>query len=560
MAKKNPSPNAQNPMKTGDAPAVAVIGSGYWGKNLVRNFYNLNSLKLVSDKNEILLDGFKQEYPGIDTCLALADVLSREDIHGIAIATPAETHFNIARESLLAGKHVYVEKPLVLREEEAQRLIDMAEQKDLILMVGHLLQYHPTFIRLKELAHSGELGRINYIYSHRLNLGKIRREENILWSFAPHDISMILALAGEEPENLITTGGNYLHQKIADVTTTHMEFSSGLQAHIFVSWLHPFKEQKLVVVGEKRMAVFDDTQPWEDKLLLYPHQINWKNNMPIPTKADPQRVEVAQKEPLKQECQHFLDCIANGSKPITDGHEGLSVLRILNASQASLNSQGRKILFTDKAATGFRYEEDRNSQSAMSFGLQADTEDVFVHPTTIIDERVDVGKGTKIWHFSHVLSDSRIGENCNIGQNVVIGPEVSIGSGCKIQNNVSVFKGITLEDGVFCGPSMVFTNIYNPRAEIRKMDQVRSTIVKKGATIGANATIVCGVTLGRYSFIGAGAVVNKNIPDYALVVGNPAKQIGWACECGERLTDNLECLACERQYEKSSDSVVAVGS
>ena len=366
---------------------------------------------------------------------------------------------------------------------------------------------------------------------------------------------MILALAGEEPENLITTGGNYLHQKIADVTTTHMEFPSGLQAHIFVSWLHPFKEQKLVVVGEKRMAVFDDTQPWEDKLLLYPHQINWKNNMPIPTKADPQKVDIAQKEPLKQECQHFLDCIANGSEPITDGHEGLSVLRILNASQASLNSRGRKILFTDKADSGFTFEEERNSQSAMSFGLQGDTEDVFVHPTTIIDERVEVGRGTKIWHFSHVLSGSRIGEKCNIGQNVVIGPDVSIGRGCKIQNNVSVFKGITLEDGVFCGPSMVFTNIYNPRAEIRKMDQVRSTLVKKGATIGANATIVCGVSLGRYSFVGAGAVVNKNIPDHALVVGNPAKQIGWACECGERLTDNLECLACERQYGKSSDGL-----
>ena len=140
-------------------------------------------------------------------------------------------------------------------------------------MVGHLLQYHPVFIRLKEIASAGELGRINYIYSHRLNLGKIRREENILWSFAPHDISMILSLADEEPESVLTTGGNYLHQKIADVTTTHLDFPSGLQAHIFVSWLHPFKDQKLVVVGDRKMAVFDDTQPWKDKLLLYPHQI-----------------------------------------------------------------------------------------------------------------------------------------------------------------------------------------------------------------------------------------------------------------------------------------------
>jgi predicted dehydrogenase/serine acetyltransferase len=474
------------------------------------------------------------------------------------IATPAETHFNIARESLMAGKHVYVEKPLVLREDEGQELIELAANNDRVLMVGHLLQYHPVFVRLKELAHSGELGRINYIYSNRLNLGKIRREENILWSFAPHDISMILALAGEEPETLITTGGNYLHQKIADVTTTHMDFPSGLQAHIFVSWLHPFKEQKLVVVGDHKMAVFDDTLPWEDKLLLYPHQINWKDNMPVPTKADPERVNIPQEEPLRQECQHFLECMTNGTKPITDGKEGLQVLKILNASQASLNSNGRKIMFS--AGTEYGFNGDSKNLSANNHKLKIDMQGAFIHSTAVIDDQVEIGSETKIWHFSHVLSRSKIDENCNIGQNVVIGPDVTIGKGCKIQNNVSVYKGVTLEEGVFCGPSMVFTNIYNPRAEIRKMDQVRPTLVKRGATIGANATIVCGTTLGRYCFIGAGTVVNKNIPDYALVVGNPAKQIGWACECGERLPDDLECLVCEKKYQKGADGLVLVGS
>ncbi|HOG08618.1 MAG TPA: acyltransferase, partial [Syntrophales bacterium] len=164
--------------------------------------------------------------------------------------------------------------------------------------------------------------------------------------------------------------------------------------------------------------------------------------------------------------------------------------------------------------------------------------------------KCDIGAGTKIWHFSHVLKGSRIGENCNIGQNVVIGPDVTIGRGCKIQNNVSVYKGVTLEDGVFCGPSMVFTNIINPRAEIVKMDQVRPTLVKKGATIGANATIVCGVTIGAYAFIGAGAVVTKDVLDHALCVGNPAVQIGWACACGERLAKNLKCSSCRSQYKK----------
>jgi len=553
-----PSSKTNNPSPDGDTPSVAVIGGGYWGKNLVRNFYNLNSLKLVSDKNEELLSSVKDQYDGVDTCLALTDVLSRSDIGGVAIATPAETHFNIARESLLAGKHVYVEKPLVLLEDEGQELIDLAQERDLVLMVGHLLQYHPVFIRLKEMATAGELGRINYIYSNRLNLGKIRREENILWSFAPHDISMILSLAGEEPESLITTGGNYLHQKIADVTTTHMVFPSGLQAHIFVSWLHPFKEQKLVVVGDKKMAVFDDTLPWEDKLLLYPHQINWKNNMPVPTKADPQKVEIEQQEPLKEECRHFLNCMSKGSQPRTDGREGLKVLEILNASQASLNDHGRKIILGE--APGLESGSSPGNSRAAGHELRAKALGAFIHPTAAIDDNITIGRGTKIWHFSHVLSNCQIGPNCNIGQNVVIGPDVSIGQGCKIQNNVSVFKGITLEEGVFCGPSMVFTNIYNPRAQIGKMDQVRPTLVKKGATIGANATIVCGVTLGRYCFIGAGAVVNKNISDYALVVGNPARQIGWACECGERLPDDLECLTCGKKYDKTEHGLELIAN
>jgi len=242
-------------------PSVAVIGSGYWGKNLVRNFHNIGVLKLVCDKNGTLLDKVREQYAGVETCLAFNDVILHDNINTVVISTPAETHYRLAREALLSKKHVFVEKPLVLHENEGHELVSLAKENNRRLMVGHLLQYHPVFVRLKELATTGKLGRINYIYSNRLNLGKIRSEENILWSFAPHDISMILSLAGEDPESVMATGGNYLHQKIADVTTTHLEFSSGLQAHIFVSWLHPFKEQKLILVGDRKMAVFDDTKP-----------------------------------------------------------------------------------------------------------------------------------------------------------------------------------------------------------------------------------------------------------------------------------------------------------
>ena len=350
---------------------------------------------------------------------------------------------------------------------------------------------------------------------------------------------MILALADDEPESVLSTGGYYLHKKIADVTTTHLEFKSGMQAHILVSWLHPFKEQKLVVVGDRKMAVFNDTKPWPDKLWLYPHEIKWERNIPVPAKADPEKVDVQQQEPLRQECEHFLHCIATGEQPITDGNEGLRVLRVLKASQRSLDAKGTPLQLVSTSQT------DRHP-----VGFNDSHTDYFAHDTAVIDDGVSIGKGTKIWHFSHVLKGSKVGATCNIGQNVVIGPDVTIGNACKIQNNVSVYKGVTLEDGVFCGPSMVFTNIYNPRAEIRKMDQVRPTLVKQGATLGANSTIVCGTTIGRYAFVGAGAVVNKNVPDHALVVGNPAKQIGWVCTCGERLSDDLECLACERAVRK----------
>lgn len=510
---------------------VAVIGSGYWGKNLLRNFHELDALRMICDRDESVLTGFKKLYRNIDVCSSFNDVLKRKDINGVAIATPAETHYALAREALLSGKHVFVEKPFVLHESEAQELIAISEDQDSILMVGHLLQYHPVFIRLKELVANGKLGRINYIYSHRLNLGKIRREENALWSFAPHDISMILSLAGEEPESILTTGGNYLHQKIADVTTTHLEFPSGIKAHIFVSWLHPFKDQKLVVVGDKKMAVFDDTQPWAEKLLVYPHEINWSNGIPVPAKAKPEKVNsIPEREPLRMECEHFLECIREDNKPVTDGREGLRVLKVLNASQQSLNKDGERITYPQIV-----------SRTSKPF---------FVHPTAVVDSNVQIGKGTKIWHFSHVISNTVVGENCNIGQNVVIGPDVKIGNGCKVQNNVSIYKGVVLEDHVFCGPSMVFTNVYNPRAEIRKMDEARPTLVRKGATIGANATIVCGNTIGSYAFIGAGAVVTKNVADFALMVGNPARQIGWVCYCGERLTGNLECLSCRKKFRK----------
>lgn len=522
---------------------IAVIGAGYWGRNLVRNFHQLGVLKTICDGAQAIHAEMSKTYPDLSITADVSDVLKDRDVMAVVIATPAALHFEIAEKALLAGKHVFVEKPLSLDRQNGEKLVLMARERKKVLFVGHILHYHAAVIRLKQMIGAGDIGRLQYIYSRRLSLGKIRREENILWSFAPHDISVILSLTGEEPFYVDSVGNNFLHARIADVTMTNLKFPSGIGAHIFVSWLNPFKEQKLVVVGSNGMLVFDDTESIEKKLVLYPHTINWQNGLPVPHKAEGIPIDISPiwKEPLRAESEAFLEAIRTQNAPITSGEEGLRVLRILELSQQSLELKERS--GEEKKGLDAYFREEKMKTGPFSDG-------VFIHPSAVIDEGAEIGKGTRIWHFTHVLSGSKIGANCNIGQNCVIGPDVTIGNRCKIQNNVSVYKGVTLEDGVFCGPSLVFTNIYNPRAEISKMDQVRPTIVKKGATLGANSTIVCGHTIGSYAFIGAGAVVTKDVSDHALMVGNPAKQIGWMCECGERVDEGFPCKACGKILTK----------
>jgi len=281
-------------------------------------------------------------YPDVNRETDFTSVLASSAIKGIVIAAPAARHHAMAKQALLADKDVFVEKPLSLTVTEGEELVKLAAEKDKILMVGHVLEYHPGIVKLKQLVDSGELGKINYIYSSRLNLGKFRTEENILWSFAPHDISVILLLLNEMPREVAAHGGCYLHEDIADVTVTTMSFASGVRAHIFVNWLHPYKEQKLVVVGEQKTAVFDDVTP-ENKLRLYNYQIEWANGMPVPRKQEPAPVEFTMDEPLKLECQHFLDCLLSRQKPKVDGHKGLQVLEVLSYCQKSLEEGGKVI-------------------------------------------------------------------------------------------------------------------------------------------------------------------------------------------------------------------------
>jgi len=319
------------------AVRVAVAGCGYWGRNLVRNFAELGALDAVCDENAESAETMAKTHH--TSARDWHSLLDDPDITAVAIATPATTHGEMAKAALTAGKHVFVEKPMALDIETAKGLIKAANAADRTLMVGHLLQYHPAFLAMQSLVSKGELGKLQYLYSNRLNFGKMRHEENILWSFAPHDISMILSLTGAAPDSVTAIGHSYLQPGVADTTTTHLTFPNGINAHIYVSWLHPFKDQKLVVIGEKGMAVFDDTEPWSKKLVLYPHKVELSGQAPVAERANAQDIELVEQEPLREECMHFLQCVATGTTPRTDGTEGLRVLEVLHAAENALGNR-----------------------------------------------------------------------------------------------------------------------------------------------------------------------------------------------------------------------------
>ncbi len=321
---------------------VAVLGCGYWGKNLVRNFRDLGALKLVCDISESGRKKAEEMAPEVERSASFSGVFERTDIDAVVLATPAETHESLALEAIEAGKDVYVEKPMALDVSQGKRMLAKAREHDRILMVGHILEYHPAVLKLRELIDQGELGDVRYVFSNRLNFGKIRTEENALWSFAPHDIAVILRLVGEQPSEVTCVGGSYITPGLADVTVSCMEFASGPRAHVFVSWLNPFKEQKLVVVGSRKMAVFNDVSQ-DQKLTLYDQRVDVDQNQPLLCRGESEVIAIEAKEPLREECAHFLDCVRERKTPLTDGASGLAVLSVLEACQNSLGQKGAPV-------------------------------------------------------------------------------------------------------------------------------------------------------------------------------------------------------------------------
>lgn len=329
---------------------LGVIGAGYWGPNLVRNFASLPQcrVEVVCDRDQQSLDHLRHLYPQLSFSLDWKETLNSSKIQAVVVATPTSTHYEIALEALTKGKDVFVEKPLASTVAQAEELSAEAEKRGQILMVGHLMLYHPALVRLRELIQEGELGETLYLYSRRVNLGKIRKNENALLSFAPHDISAALYLLGSEPIEVSAGGEAYIQPEVEDVVFLNMVFPNRVMAHIHVSWLDPHKRRELTVVGSKKMAVFDDVSTTEpirvyDKGVLEPGTyVSYGDSLGIRS-GDIWIPKVEMQEPLRLECLHFLNCVQERKRPLTDGHHGIQVVRVLEKAQTSLKRKGVRV-------------------------------------------------------------------------------------------------------------------------------------------------------------------------------------------------------------------------
>lgn len=329
---------------------IAVVGTGDWGANLVRNFASLPGANLVAlcDADADRLQKTAARHPGARAAADAAAVAADPAVRGVVVSASAVHHYALARTMLEAGKDVFVEKPLTLEVEHAETLVRIAREKKAILMVGHLLLYHPAVAYMKDFAAGGGLGDILYIYSQRVNLGKVRRDENALWSFAPHDLSVILHLIDAEPVDVVARGSAFLQGRVEDVVFVDLRFPDGRLAHVHVSWLDPHKLRKFTVVGSQKMVVFDDMEASE-KIRVYDKGVDRAGQ--VVSYGDALTVrsgdilipKISLQEPLRLECQHFVDCIRERRKPLTDGESGLRVVKVLAAAQASLEQGGAPV-------------------------------------------------------------------------------------------------------------------------------------------------------------------------------------------------------------------------
>lgn len=319
-------------------PRVVVVGGGYWGRNIVRNFAELGVLAGLVDQHHDIAQQLAAKHH--TKVLGFAEAIADDHVGAVAVITPSPSHFELAKQALAAGKHVYVEKPMAMSRDEVNALVHLARDQNLVLMGGHILRYHPAFAHLHALVQASEIGTVRHVVSERLNLGKILKNEDAIWALSPHDLSMVQAVMGNEPEQVICHGDAFLREGVTDRATIRLVYSGKRSAEIRLSWMSPLKQQRLTVIGEKGALMFDDTRPWTEKLTLFKPELDWADAAVQPAPGVPQFVALAEGEPLKAECQHFLDCIAMGTKPITDGEESAVVVSLIERALSSLAAGG----------------------------------------------------------------------------------------------------------------------------------------------------------------------------------------------------------------------------
>ena len=520
---------------------VAVVGLGARGlasAELVRDVFALGAL---CDADPGVLVDTGRGFEGVRLESDYLRLLSSADVAAIVLCTPPPTWDGMVEAALQAGKDVYVDGPLVLPLARGQALVERAQAQRRLLMAGPVLRFAPVVEALLRVVRAGELGTVRYVHAHHYKAApdpaSAGAEEVADAGLSVVQAQLLLDLLDAPPTRVQTRGTTWRSARLPDVTETLLEVRDGPRVLLHASHVAPFGPGggfELTVLGETGAA-----RLWRDDQdrLHVAFQGEAAVDAPPPSSGHEARAA---------SLNHFLDSVRS-RRPSLQGPDALLALwRLLAAAQRSLDEGVAVELAAPAPAIG---------QGGPG---------VFLHPTVQIDGPCDIGAGTKVWHFSKLLGPLTIGRDCSFGQNVVIERHVIIGNNVKVQNNVSLYSGVILEDDVFCGPSMVFTNIGTPRSHYPRKGQYATTRVHRGASIGANATVICGHTLGQYCFVGAGAVVTRDVPDYALVYGNPARVMGFACYCGARLPFGIGllegqeggCADCGRRYAREGHQVV----
>jgi UDP-2-acetamido-3-amino-2,3-dideoxy-glucuronate N-acetyltransferase len=506
---------------------ITVVGCGYWGKQHVRVLHELGHLHSICDTDSLSISSMISKYnvPGF----SWQAVLNNKEIDAIIIATPAPLHFNMAKEALKAGKHVLVEKPISFTKSDVLQLVKISTEKNCQLMAGHIILYHPAFIKMKSLINTGVIGELNYISSTRVNMANIRREDDVLWAFGPHDVALVLALAGNEVIDLKGHGGYNISTSHKNTSYIQMFFKKNIQADILLSWTYPYKKQELIAVGTEGAIVFNDIPSWEEKIKIYKDGSQWRRGLEWNYKQE-EAIKIDQSEPLSCELNYFIDSITNKKKQKNEFIEVTEVLE--NAYLKRYQTLGKKV-----------------DMHAQTNDLSVVNELCF-SDTVRLGNELDIESGVNIGEYTAIGNEVNLKKNVSIGHHAILEDGVQVGDGTKISNYATICKNVVLQESVTIDSHVIFTESSTPICIRSK----QITIVESGVKICAAAIIQSGIKIGKGAIIDIRAVVREDVKPFSFMRGNPAVIAGWVSKSGTIMDiENLFCPQ-ERKRYKIDDS------